>query len=232
MPWGKADQIAQTAYMDEMHFCDEASTSASEPPSPRDGMSRTSAAIDAEALGLPPPPTLLKLLATKRGPSRASVIEAVAREGKGALQDLNPQGWQPLLVAVQRGHTEAAVALLELDAEVECRDPSSGWTPLMFAVTLGKERAVEALLARGASVNAFAQPHDWNPLSAAIMSNREDIVGMLLDAGGDLQLLKRRHPDQAATYASFVLRVQESREANATKDLEPCMWVRDYDLHT
>lgn len=231
MPWGKVDQIAQIAYLDEMQYSDEASTSASEPSSPRGEFSRMSTSAEAEPLGLPPPPPLAELLEAKQGPGRALVLRAVAHEGRDSLRKPCRHGRPPLLVAVQRGHTEAAVALLELGAETECQDPSSGWTPLMFAVTLGNERAVDVLLAHGASVNAFAFPHDWNPLSAAIMSNREDIVGMLLDAGGDLQLLKRRHPDQAENYASFVRRVQEGQESGNIQAEEAWTWVRTCDLN-
>jgi len=143
-------------------------------------------------------------------------------------------------------------ALLELRAEVDCREPVSGWSPLMYAVTAGDRGTAEVLLAHGASVDAVAKPHDWNALYAALVSNREDMIGLLLDAGADHKSILARHKYFSAFFADalqqHVARREEAQQAAkqrrqrapgagsraaggpgaAAKAARPCMRPYDY----
>mmetsp|Transcript_12465 Transcript_12465/g.35475 ORF Transcript_12465/g.35475 Transcript_12465/m.35475 type:complete len:459 (-) Transcript_12465:27-1403(-) len=152
--------------------------------------------------------TLIQFLESESNPSRCRVMKAAFLEGDASedsnlmdvLHATDANGWQPLLMAAQRKQPDAVSALLELNAPVDCRDPSSGWTPLMYAVANGDELSVKQLLKHGASVNDFAKPSDWNALCVAIMSNHSRFVQMLLEAGADLELIKKRHPGLAEMY--------------------------------
>jgi len=117
-----------------------------------------------------------------------------------ALQRPGPCGWSPLLIAVQRKQAAAVSALLELGAEVECREPCCGWTPLMYAASSGKVDIVQQLLAHGANVNAVAVKQRWTPLCSAIQSFNQEVVHLLVGAGADVQVIKKAHPAIADIY--------------------------------
>lgn len=240
-PWGKVDDDAQVAYIQELQEFDGMSTAASSEAEDigvvGGDVSRQTTADSSAS----PAVTLIDLLKAKQDPGRALVAEAVERQGRAkgrcprdVLQECCARGCTPLLLAVRRGHAEAVACLLELGADAEAKEPASGWTALMYAASLGHAEIVSALLADGASVNSFAPaPCDENALSAGMSSNRESIVGMLLDAGGDLDLLKSRHPGQAATYAALADSVYKQREEakQNAEMLKPAMWIRNYDQY-
>merc|ERR1711988_825711 len=154
---------------------------------------------------------LIELLRSETSPAAEKVSRVAFAAGEAdedsSLEDVlelpDANGWQPLLIAAQRRQKGAVSALLQLGADVACRDPQSGWTPLMYAVSVGAAEIVQKLLHHGASIDEFAFPHDWNALCVAIHSNRADMVDMLLDAGADLDRLKKRHPCLAETYQAF-----------------------------
>jgi len=165
-------------------------------------------------------PALVRLLKGEDGaaataPTREKVKEVAQREAlekrvsmQKVLEATGPGGWTPLLVAVQRKQTAAVTALLELGADVECKEPTCGWTPLMYAAQTGKKDLIKQLLARGANVNACSVRHKWSPLCSAIQSGNEEVVHMLLAAGACLQAVKRQHPAIADTYRQDMVQYQ------------------------
>merc|ERR1740117_2248590 len=145
------------------------------------------------------------------------------------LESASSCGWPLLGVAAQRGMSIALQTLLELGAEVDCKEPTSGWTPLMYAVTAGNQAMVRDLLAHGASPNEFAMPSDWNPLAAAIINNQESIMGMLLDAGANPTLIKRRHPHLLETYLGALQHYHAKRDAEESRRSQKpcCVYVKN-----
>lgn len=179
---------------------------------------------------------LVQLLAGSKHPTAKQVRDLcyVERRKHSGLDEVfnapGPNGWPPLVLAVQRGHTAAVEALLELGADHECQDPKSGWTPLMFAVSLGDQATTKVLLSKVEDANKFVAPHDWNPLCVAIHAGRPEMVDTLTDAGADIKLIKRRHPNLAETYASeFEQRKAVGVPRKIVGDEHP--YVRDYHLY-
>jgi len=178
---------------------------------------------------------LVHVLESVCNPTRAQILEAVAQEKKHGmststiLRSASSCGWPLLVVAAQRGMSIALQTLLELGAEVDCKEPTSGWTPLMYAVTSGNQGMVRDLLARGASPNEFAMPSDWNPLSAAIIHNQEIIMALLMDAGANPNLIKRRHPNLRETYCGALDKYKAKCTAEeACRCQKPyCVWVKN-----
>jgi hypothetical protein len=166
---------------------------------------------------------LVELLESSRSPTRAQIREAVAKETKqgmsmsSILRTPTSSGWPLLIFAAQRGMSNAVLALLELGADVESKEPASGWTALMYAVAAGNQAMVRDLLAHSASPNEFAKPSDFNPLAVAIMHNQESIMGMLLDAGASPALIKKRHPSLFETYAVALQQYRAKREAEESR---------------
>jgi hypothetical protein len=162
---------------------------------------------------------LVELLESSSSPTRAQVREAVAKETKqgmsmsSILRTPTSCGWPLLIFAAQRGMSNAVLALLELGADVESKEPASGWTALMYAVAAGNQAMVQDLLAHEASPNEFAKPSDHNALAIAIMHSQDGIMGMLLDAGASPALIKKRHPSLFETYAGALQQYHAKREA-------------------
>lgn len=90
-------------------------------------------------------------------------------------------GQTPLHVAARFGHGEAAVALLNANADTEVGDVG-GWTALHFASKAGTVDVVNVLLAHGA--NAHAKDVSWRtPLHMAASAGYADIVEILIQQG-------------------------------------------------
>jgi TatD DNase family protein len=98
----------------------------------------------------------------------------------------NPQGETPLMLAVLKGHTEVARALVARQADVN----KTGWTPLHYAATYGGTGAVEQvqwLLDQHAYIDAES-PNLTTPLMMAAHYGSAEVVRLLLDAGADASL--------------------------------------------
>jgi len=110
----------------------------------------------------------------------------------------------PLLQALQDRHAAEALESIRQGAEIECEDPQSGWTPLMYAAATGDSLVLGELLKRGACPNTVAPQTGWSALCVAVLNGRWDIVQLMLDKGGDIELLRRRHPEAVDAYTAEV----------------------------
>ncbi|MGA8515883.1 MAG: ankyrin repeat domain-containing protein, partial [Burkholderiaceae bacterium] len=105
---------------------------------------------------------------------------------KTDLNIANEVGETPLMMAVIKGHTELAAAMLAKDADVN----KTGWTPLHYAATTGNNQIITMLLEKHAYIDAES-PNGSTPLMLAAMYGSATAVKLLLDGGAD-PLLKNQ----------------------------------------
>ena len=106
--------------------------------------------------------------------------------GAGAAVDqADNDGWTPLSIASQSGHTEAVTALLGAGVAVNQAN-NNGWTPLIAASSRGHTKAVAKLLAHSAdSAVATTQRDAGVPMgstarSAAQLKGHSEVAALLL----------------------------------------------------
>ena len=88
-----------------------------------------------------------------------------------------------MMVAVENGHFDAAVHLLEAGADPEVTD-TQGWTALVIAAAAGHQTIVGRLLEAGASVRACTQPSGRTPVMAAAQAGHLAALSLLIAADG------------------------------------------------
>jgi len=92
---------------------------------------------------------------------------------------VNQDGWNALLVAVDRGRLGITTKLILKGSDVN-QTSTTGWTCLMSACQHGYEDIVDVLLEHGAECNV-SQADGWSPLLIAASGGWENIVRKLLD---------------------------------------------------
>ena len=105
-------------------------------------------------------------------------------------RDVNSRGGMrvtPLNAAVDKGHLNVAMLLVERGADMESRDLKSR-TPLQIASYLGYADIASFLIDRGADLNAEFKRE--TPLHLALERGHDEIFRLLLDHGAD-----PNHPD-------------------------------------
>ena len=116
------------------------------------------------------------------------MIAALAQGGRVTVR--SHQGFTPLLIAAQNGHTDICGLLLAHESNLNEIVADTKHTALHFAAVKGHNASVEALLSWGAEVN----PEDYlgqTPLGSACQAGHLPCVLTLLKAGASLSL-----PDQ------------------------------------
>lgn len=98
--------------------------------------------------------------------------------------EVNTQGWTPLMISVANGHEDTARTLIHFGANVNHTN-TLGRTPLMFASKYGYLSIVRMLLEAGAETNVDDIENNGTPLIAASAANHEEIVKLLLDYGAN-----------------------------------------------
>lgn len=96
---------------------------------------------------------------------------------------LTRYGETPLFVALNRGHEDTAMALLDAGADPGVVS-NNGTTPLFWAARHGYLRVVERLLQLGVDVHA-ARDGDVPPLAMAVSCNHAEVVRLLVAHGAD-----------------------------------------------
>jgi ankyrin repeat protein len=108
----------------------------------------------------------------------------------------------PLLFAVVRDKTEAAIHLIENGANVNiCADRAQGWSPLHAAAQCGNLEIMNCLIKAGANVNVL-ESNGATPLYYAVGEDKTEAVIHLIENGADVNLcaggFKGRSPLHAA----------------------------------
>lgn len=99
------------------------------------------------------------------------------------LNQINPQGESPLMLAALKGQVALVEQLIAHGADVN----KTGWTPLHYAATGGNAEILAMLLAHDVDLNA-ASPNGTTPLMMAARYGSPECVKLLLEAGANPEL--------------------------------------------
>jgi len=155
----------------------------------------------------------LVMLAASNGHS--AMLSVLIDTGSMMSDAQDNQGLTPLHYAVMGGHLQAAMTLLDREAEIDsittdaidndtCElyaiNPSlagSGSTPIMLAVCTGNRVMVDLLLSRQADPNAGTQ----HPLEIAILKNDGAMIDLFLQRGFKPATMTRRNGQSLLSFA-------------------------------
>ena len=152
------------------------------------------------------------------------VIAALSQGGRVTVR--SPQGFTPLLIAAQNGHTDICGLLMAHGSNVNEVLPGSKHTALHLAACKGDNALVEALLSWGVEVNP--QDHGgWTPLHAACQMGHLLCVLTLLKAGASITLPNNEGllPIHAAAQHNRVEVVRTLLERGCSPDM--VSWMHD-----
>lgn len=124
---------------------------------------------------------------------------------KTDLNAANPANETPLMMAVLKGHTALAAAMLDKDADVN----KQGWAPLHYAATSGHIELIRLLIEKHAYIDAES-PNGSTPLMMAAQYGTLSAVKLLLEEGAD-PLLKNQ---LGLTAIDFAQRAQRKENAD------------------
>jgi uncharacterized protein len=128
------------------------------------------------------PKNLHGLFLAAREPS-PKVAQILIRAPKIDMNPITEAGETPLMMAVFKGQTELAIAMIEKGADVN----KPGWTPLHYAATAGSVQLVKILLENYAYIDAES-PNKTTPLMMAAQYGTTGAVKLLLEEGADVSL--------------------------------------------
>jgi ankyrin repeat protein len=120
-------------------------------------------------------------LALQNGALR--VAEVLIASPNIRVNQLNPSGETPLMMAALKGQLRIGEQLLARGAELNL----GGWTPLHYAATGGHAEMLKWLLQQKAPINA-ASPNGTTPLMMAAHYGNPEVTKILLLAGADPKL--------------------------------------------
>jgi hypothetical protein len=98
------------------------------------------------------------------------------------INEINKDGFTPLVIAVYRGQNNAAERLIMLGAEVDVFTPEG--TALHASCYTNNQVAAGLLIRAGANVNALTE-NNTSPLHYAVATYNTDLVQLLMDHGAD-----------------------------------------------
>ncbi len=118
---------------------------------------------------------------------RGDVNDATVALGRDpeAVCRPNAEGFYPIHLAAERGHSEVIRVLLRAGADVNTPHPTVQATPLQYAAMHGHLDAVRTLLAAGARVDPV-DSHGLTPLMWAAWKGHVQVVQELLKHGADV----------------------------------------------
>lgn len=127
-----------------------------------------------------------------------AVMKAVQKDDVAGLQaliargadvnELDPNGDAPLVMAAYLGHTEIVRLLLDAGADVTAVDPGMKATALHAAAYAGRTDAARLLIEHGIDIDRQGPKNGYTALHDAIWENNIDTARVIIDAGADLTL--------------------------------------------
>ncbi len=116
------------------------------------------------------------------------IIREILGESPELVDDIAPDGFQPLGMACYFGRADVAAYLLEQGAAVDSASHNPMKVmPLHSAVAARSLEITRLLIAHGAPVNAY-QADNFTPLHAAAQNGDIEIVKLLIESGADPNL--------------------------------------------
>lgn len=128
------------------------------------------------------PKSMHGLFLALREPS-PKVAHILINAPKIDLNAITGDGETPLMMAVFKGQTELAIAMIDKGADVN----KPGWTPLHYAATSGNVQLIKILLENHAYIDAES-PNKTTPLMMAAHYGTPGAVKLLLEEGADVSL--------------------------------------------
>lgn len=104
------------------------------------------------------------------------------------VDELEPNGDAPLVMAAYLGHAEIVRLLLDAGADVKAVDPGMKATALHAAAYAGRTEAAKLLVAGGIDIDKQGPYNGYTALHDAIWQNNVDVARVLIDAGANLTL--------------------------------------------
>lgn len=104
------------------------------------------------------------------------------------VDELDPNGDAPLVMAAYLGHDEIVRLLLDAGADVGAVDPSMHATALHAAAYAGRTGSARLLIEGGVDINRQGPRNGYTALHDAIWENHADTARVIIDAGADLTL--------------------------------------------
>jgi ankyrin repeat protein len=113
-----------------------------------------------------------------------NTVNKLLKQDVSLLAYLERQGKPLLFTAVESGHTEIAVALIDQGASLDHLDVSGNST-LMLAIAKGNHRIAERMIQKGARIHQKNDNH-MDALSIAAQQKNTKIAALLIDKGASV----------------------------------------------
>lgn len=126
------------------------------------------------------PRNKLHMAATLGSLSTAKAI--LSSEGSTNVNQMDPDGWTPVMIAAERGFSRIARLLMDNGADVSIVNPTGGRTALIVAAERGNLAVVNTLLTGKVNLRV-ADFQDFTALHSAASEGYSRVVKALLDAG-------------------------------------------------
>jgi len=108
--------------------------------------------------------------------------------GGADVNQLDPNGDAPLVMAAYRGHTDIVRQLLDAGADLAAVDPSMKATALHAAAYAGRTEAARLLIERGIDIDRQGPRNGYTALHDAIWQDNVDTAEVIIAGGADLTL--------------------------------------------
>ena len=117
----------------------------------------------------------------------AAAVRKLIEQGAN-VDELEPSGDAPLVMAAYLGHAEIVGLLLDAGADVKAVDPGMKATALHAASYAGRTEAAKLLVEGGVEIDKQGPYNGYTALHDAIWQNNVDVARVLIDAGANLTL--------------------------------------------
>jgi ankyrin repeat protein len=125
-------------------------------------------------------------------------VKAIFKKNPNSINELNTEGYSPLVLATYRGNNEVAKFLIENGSNINGN--SKMGTPLMAAIVKGNTEIAKLLILKNADVNS-SDSNGTTALMYAVQFKNSDILKLLLLHNAD----KTKRDNQGKTAFEFAV---------------------------